>query len=130
VFENRVLNRILGSNRDELTGEWRKLYEWLNVLYISPRMLRDKIVKNGIGGTCSAYAEGRVVYMLLVGKAEGKRPLRRRSSGWEHYNKMKFQEVGCVLGLDGARSVYGGVAGTWECGNEPSNSVKRVEYLD
>jgi len=37
-----VLSRILGSERDEVTGERRKLHnEWLNVLYISPRILRD-----------------------------------------------------------------------------------------
>jgi hypothetical protein len=26
VFENRVLRRIFGTRRDEVTGEWRKLY--------------------------------------------------------------------------------------------------------
>jgi hypothetical protein len=26
VFENRVLRRIFGSKRDEVTGEWRKLH--------------------------------------------------------------------------------------------------------
>jgi hypothetical protein len=33
VFENRVLRRIFGSKRDEVTGEWRKLHnEELNDL--------------------------------------------------------------------------------------------------
>jgi hypothetical protein len=27
VFENRVLRRIFGPKRDELTGEWRRLYK-------------------------------------------------------------------------------------------------------
>jgi hypothetical protein len=37
VFENRVLRRIFGPKRDEVTGEWRKLYnEELNDLYCSP----------------------------------------------------------------------------------------------
>jgi len=36
VFENRVLRRIFGSTRDEITGEWRKLHkEALNDLYSS-----------------------------------------------------------------------------------------------
>ena len=36
VFENRVLRRIFGPTRDEITGEWRKLYkEALNDLYSS-----------------------------------------------------------------------------------------------
>jgi PAS domain-containing protein len=41
VFENRVLRRIFGSKRDELTGEWRKLYEELHHLYCSPRTGRE-----------------------------------------------------------------------------------------
>jgi hypothetical protein len=28
VFENRVLRRIFGPNRDEVTGEWRKFFPW------------------------------------------------------------------------------------------------------
>jgi len=40
VFENRVLRRILGPKRDEITGEWRKLHnEELNVLYSSPNIV-------------------------------------------------------------------------------------------
>jgi len=39
VFENRVLRRILGPKRDEVTGEWRELYnEELNDLYCSPKL--------------------------------------------------------------------------------------------
>jgi len=37
VFENRVLRRVFGPKRDEVTGEWRRLhYEELNDLYCSP----------------------------------------------------------------------------------------------
>jgi len=37
VFENRVLRRIFGPKRVEVTGEWRKLHnEELNDLYCSP----------------------------------------------------------------------------------------------
>jgi hypothetical protein len=32
VFENRVLRRILGAKRYEVTGEWRKIHEELNEL--------------------------------------------------------------------------------------------------
>jgi hypothetical protein len=41
VFENRVLRRILGPKRDEVTGEWRKLRnEELHNLYSSPNIIR------------------------------------------------------------------------------------------
>ena len=41
VFENRVLRRIFGVKRDEVTGEWRKLHnEELNGLYSSPNIAR------------------------------------------------------------------------------------------
>jgi hypothetical protein len=39
VSENRVLRRIFGSKRDEVTGEWKKLHnEELNDLYCSPNV--------------------------------------------------------------------------------------------
>jgi hypothetical protein len=41
VFENRVLRRIMGPKRDEVTEEWRKLhYKELNDLYSSPTIVR------------------------------------------------------------------------------------------
>ena len=39
--------------------------------------------------------EGRVVYRVLVGKPEGKRPLGRPRRRWEDNIKMELQEVGC-----------------------------------
>jgi hypothetical protein len=41
VFENWVLRRVFGPKRDEVTGEWRKLYnEELNDLYSLPNIVR------------------------------------------------------------------------------------------
>ena len=41
VFENMVLRRIIGSRRDEVTGEWRRLHnKELNDLYSSPNVVR------------------------------------------------------------------------------------------
>jgi hypothetical protein len=41
VFENRVLRRLFGSKRDEITGEWIKLHhEELHDLYSSPNIVR------------------------------------------------------------------------------------------
>jgi len=40
VFENRVLRRVFGAKRDEVTGEWRKLHnEELNDLYCLPNIV-------------------------------------------------------------------------------------------
>jgi len=52
AFENMVLRRIFGTRRDEVTGEWRRLYnEELNDLYSSPN-----IEKNEMGWACGPYA--------------------------------------------------------------------------
>jgi hypothetical protein len=53
VFENRVLRRIFGPKRGEVTGGWRKLHdEELRNLYSSPSIIR--IIKaREVGGACS-----------------------------------------------------------------------------
>ena len=41
MFENRVLRRIFGPKRDEVTGKWRKQQiEELNDPYCSPNTVR------------------------------------------------------------------------------------------
>ena len=78
VFENRVLRRVFGPKRDEVTGEWRKLHnEELRDLYSLPNIVR--VVKSRIirwAGHVTLMGEGRGVHRVLVGKPEGKRPLR------------------------------------------------------
>jgi hypothetical protein len=77
VFENRVLRRVFGPNRDEVTGEWRKLHnEELNDLYC----LHDivwvvKARRMRWGGRVARMGEGRGVHRVLVGKPEGRSPL-------------------------------------------------------
>jgi hypothetical protein len=79
VFENRVLRRIFGPKRDEVTGEWRKLHnKELQDLYSSPSIIRIfKIRRMSWVGHVAQMGEKRNTYRLLVGKTEGKRPLGR-----------------------------------------------------
>jgi hypothetical protein len=96
VFENRVLKRIIGPKRDEVTGEWRKLHnEELCDPYCSPNIVRViKSKRIGWVWHVKRMGERRGVYRVFVGKPEG-RPLGRPRSGWKEDIKMDLQEVGC-----------------------------------
>ena len=98
MFENRVLRRIFGPRRDEVTGEWRRLHnEELNDLYPSPNIVRViKSRRMRRAGHVAHMGEERGVYRVLVGKPEGKRPLGRRRRRWVDNIRMDLQEVGCV----------------------------------
>jgi hypothetical protein len=76
VFENRVLRRIFGPKRDEVTGDWRKLHnEELHNVYSSPSKIRViKSRKMRWAGHAARMEEKRSAYRILVGKREGKRP--------------------------------------------------------
>ena len=71
VFENRVLRRIFGPKRDEVTGEWRKLHnEELNNLYSSPNIVRliksrrmrwaEHVARMGRGELCTGFWWGNL----------------------------------------------------------------------
>jgi hypothetical protein len=96
VFENRVLRRVFGPKRDEVTGEWRKLHnEELNDLYSLPNIV--PVVKSRRmkwAGHVARMGEDRVVQRLLVGKPEGKMSLARPRRRREDDIKMDLQEVG------------------------------------
>jgi hypothetical protein len=95
VFENRMLRRIFGLKRDEVTGGWRKLHnEELHGLYSSPGIVR--VIKTGMrwAGHVSHMGEVRGAYNILVGRPEGRRPLGRPRHRWKDNIKMDLREIG------------------------------------
>ena len=101
MFENRVLRRMFGRKRDEVTGEWRRLHdEELYALYPSPNIIR--VIKSGRlrwVGHVARMGKRRGAYRVFVGKPEGRRPLRRPRHKWEDNIKMGLREVEWGHGL-------------------------------
>jgi len=91
VFENRLLRRIFGPKRDEVTGEWRKQHnDELNDLRSSPnivRVMKSRIVR--WARHVARIEERRGVYRVLVGKPGGKRPLGR--------TRCRLQDIYVIL---------------------------------
>jgi hypothetical protein len=75
VFEKRVLRRIFGPKRDEVTGDWRKLHnEELHNLYSSPNiiiMIKSRRMRGA--GHVARMGVKRFAYRISVVKPEGKR---------------------------------------------------------
>ena len=66
VFENRMLRRVFGPKRDEVTGEWRKLHEELSDLYALPNIVR--VVKSRRmrwAGHVARMGEGRDAHKVF-----------------------------------------------------------------
>jgi hypothetical protein len=95
VFENRVLRRIFGPKRDEVTGEWRELHnEQLRDLYSSPSIIRImKARRMRWASHVARMGEKRNAYRLLVGKPEGRRPLGRPRLRWVDNIRMNLVEM-------------------------------------
>ncbi|KAJ4433414.1 hypothetical protein ANN_15673 [Periplaneta americana] len=96
VFENKVLRKIFGAKRDEVTGEWRKLHNAeLHTLYSSPDIIRNiKSRRLRWVGHVARMGESRNACRVLVGRPEEKRPLGRPRRRWEDNIKMDLREVG------------------------------------
>jgi len=99
-----VLSKVALSWTDIINGKYHMIMRW--------------------AGHVARIGKGRGVYGVLVGKPEGKRPLGRPRHRWEDNIKMDLQEVKC----GGMNCIE--LAGTCECGNEPSGSIKCGEFLD
>jgi hypothetical protein len=91
LFENRVLRRIFGPKRYEVTGGWRKLHkEELSDLYCSPsisRMIKSRWMMRWARNV-TRICEKRNSCRLLVGKTDGRRQLGRPRRRWVDNIKM------------------------------------------
>jgi hypothetical protein len=87
---------LFGPKRDEVTGEWKKLHnEELRDLYSSTSII--KIIKSRRirwADHVARMGEKRNAYRLLVGKPEGRRPLRRPRRRWVDNIRMDLGELG------------------------------------
>jgi hypothetical protein len=111
MFENRVLRRIFGPKRDEVTVEWRKLHnEELRDLYSSPSIIRIIKSRRRWMSHVARMGEKRNAYRLLVGKPEGKRPLGKPRRMWMDNIRMDLERWDGVMwtGFVGLRIGTGG----------------------
>jgi hypothetical protein len=87
VFQNQMLRRIFWPERDEVTGDWRRLHnEELHVLYCSPIMRWV--------GHVACMGDRRGAYQILVGRPEGNKPLGKLRHKWKDNIRLDLQEVG------------------------------------
>jgi hypothetical protein len=88
VYENRMLRKIFGSNRDEITGEWMTLHnEELCDVFSS--------LEGAWGGKHVSPIEDRIcAYSVSVERSEGRRPFRRHRHRWEGNIKVGLQQLG------------------------------------
>jgi hypothetical protein len=95
VFEKRVLRRIFGPKRGEVSGDWRKfLNEELHNLYSSRSIIRMiKSRRMRLAWNVARMREKRNTDCILVGKPEGKRSLRRPRPRWVDNIKMDLGEI-------------------------------------
>jgi hypothetical protein len=85
VFENRVLRRIFGPERDQVTGGWRKLHnEEPHNVYSSQSITRlVKSRRMRWAGHVARMRAKMIAYRIFVGKPEGKIRLGRYRCRWE-----------------------------------------------
>jgi hypothetical protein len=95
VFGSRLLRKVFGAKRDELTEGWKNLHnEELRDLYTSLSIISYHIAEDGVVRAYNGNGEKRNVYRLLVGEREGKRPLRTSRHGCVDDIKLALVRLG------------------------------------
>jgi hypothetical protein len=94
VSQNRVLSSVLGPKREEVAGGWKRLHnEEPHNLYALPN-ITSVIKSRRMAWTEHVARMGEVnEYQILIGKSDGKRPLRRPRCKLEDNNKLDLREV-------------------------------------
>ena len=87
---------MFGPQRDEVTGEWRRLHnKELHALYSSPNIIRvTKSRRLRWAGYVACVGESRGTYRVIVGKPEKRRPLGRPRRRREDNIKKDLRKVG------------------------------------
>jgi hypothetical protein len=95
MSENRVLKRISGPKRDEVTGGRRRLHnEELHNLYSSPSIIRMiKSRRKRWARHVARIGENRNAFRILLGKPEGKRLLGRPRRRWMDNVEMDLSVI-------------------------------------
>ena len=99
MFEKKVLRKIFGEKRDEITGEWTKFHNAeRHAFYSSPNIIRNLNSRQlRCAGHVARMEQSRNAYRVLVGKPEGKRPLGWPRHRWEDNIKMDFLREWVVI---------------------------------
>jgi hypothetical protein len=96
VYQNRVLGRIFGLRKDEVTGNWRRLHnKELSDLYSSPNIIQvitSKRMRQAGQVTCIGWE--MMCIQVFGGGPEGMKALRRPRHRWKNNIKVHLQEVG------------------------------------
>jgi hypothetical protein len=123
VYENRVMRRIFGPKKGEVTGEWRKL---LLTQYCSG----NKIAKNEVDGACgTCVGGGEVCTGFWCGNLRERDHLEDPGVDGTIILRLIFRKWSGGMDWTDMAQDKGHVAGFCQCGNEPSAFVKCGEFF-